>query len=299
MLTVIFTLVFILTHLLGVSSLQHLQRNSLHEWCLNSFASLPNSPLNRAFICGEDLQDFQITTDFKVLGLIHILVVSGGHLVAILSLLRFFSSGKHFRILFPFVLTYSWMAGFQPPVVRATIQIVLCRLNKNLNSNLFATELCLLSGILCLSLESMWTSSLSLQLSWLASLILAFANDFEEDSCDLTRSSLIYLIMPPLLLSLGIPVPFSIAANLIIAPLMSFVLLPLGLFALVYHPATVLSDQTWSLVLAGLRVLSHDLLPPTPAHLSISPSVTWGYLLTINCAASIWKRYQMKKPIAC
>ena len=153
----------------------------LHEWCLQkvqtegprtSETQLIHSQkepienqltiLYSAFICGERLPEGEIKKTFIALGIIHLMVISGAHLI---FLERIWNLLPVFRfkniILALFLLIYSMSAGLNPPILRALFSLLLTRMNKELKLFWSPYVRVHISGLLCLLCQSAWFHSLS------------------------------------------------------------------------------------------------------------------------------------------
>ena len=181
--------------------------------------------LYSAIVCGERLPEGELKKAFIALGIIHLMVISGAHLIflekawGLLPSFRFKNS-----LLVLFLLTYSLSAGLKPPVLRALFSLLLARLNKEFKLFWSPYFRVCLSGLLCLLFQGAWFHSLSLQLSWIASMGMSNPYFSRIKSCALT-----FLLILPVVSSWSQVHPFSIIINWLIAPLAGSVLLPLSL----------------------------------------------------------------------
>ncbi|PIS10504.1 MAG: hypothetical protein COT73_09080, partial [Bdellovibrio sp. CG10_big_fil_rev_8_21_14_0_10_47_8] len=93
------------------------------------------SQISSSFVCGVSLRDPFASSVFVGSGLIHLIVVSGGHLQLISSIMTMGLSEsvmKHPRtrwLLGSLLLIYTLISGFQAPVVRAFVTWGLRELN--------------------------------------------------------------------------------------------------------------------------------------------------------------------------
>ena len=115
------------------------------------------------------------------------MIISGAHLIFLektwnlLPSFRF----KNFLLGF-FLLIYSMSAGLSPPVLRALFSLLLARINKALKLFWSPYVRVQISGLLCLFCQSSWFHSLSLQLSWVASIGMSNHQLSRLHSCMLT-----------------------------------------------------------------------------------------------------------------
>lgn len=201
-------------------------------------------------------------------GLVHLFVVSGSHFIVLQWILNKIRAPRMMQF---FVLWfYNAVTGFSPPGTRACMGLSLGFLFKvREEQKLFAVAL------ICLALEPGWATSYSFWLSWLASLILFVTPEFKVD---LLRNFIFYGIW--LLLGFSIS-PWAIPLNLMIGPMISWILFPLAFLSyipgmeILFHACTGIlqkilewfSDETSSLIfpvmltqLAGLVLLTHFVL---------------------------------------
>lgn len=195
-------------------------------------------------------------------------VVSGSHFVVLQWLLEKFKIPRTLQF---FILwLYNALTGFSPPGTRACMTLSLGFLFKvTSEQKLFAV------ACLCLALQPTWATSYSFWLSWMASLILIMTPQFK---IDLLRNFIFYAIW----LGLGFTISiWSVPLNLIVGPLISWVLFPLAFLSyipgvkLLFHFACITLDKiikffaiethagifpAFILQLAGLVLLTHFIL---------------------------------------
>lgn len=225
----------------------------LHAECLQNISAGNEvlMPIYSALICGERLPEGMLKKTFISLGVIHLMVISGAHLIFIEKAWKFL---PHFRFkntsFVFFLLLYAFSAGLSPPILRALFSFVLTRINKKWKLFWSPYTRVHISGLLCLLCEQTWIHSLSLQLSWVASLGMANPRLSRWKSCILT-----YLLILPLVSSWSNAHPFSIVVNWLIAPLASCVLLPLSLLTLPFPFLRLFTDIVWQWFLQLLNFL--------------------------------------------
>jgi competence protein ComEC len=230
-----------------------------------------------SLVCGEKVtDDFHIKT-LQRTGLIHVFVVSGGHLVVISELLGILNWPTFLR--FFALLFFTFMTGFQPPCLRSLIQFFLA--GKFL---LKSDQKVFLSGIILLGAFPALVSSLSLQLSWVAALALSFCEGFLAKSTKpkklILGSVFVYFATFPLLQSLSGPHPLSILWNILFAPAMSLFLFPLSALAFVsFHALSFvefLMPWLWK-VLAMAEEVSNGVTLFT-----WNPVLSWIWILALH-----------------
>jgi len=220
----------------------------LHDWCLQRVASGEKSPwdvIYSAIVCGKRLPEGELKKTFQFLGIIHLMVISGAHLIFLekmWNLLPNFRFKNAFLSLF--LLMYSMSAGMRPPVLRALFSLLLRRLNTNLKLFWSPYWRVQLSGLLCLFCHTTWFNSLSLQLSWLASMGMANYKLSRLKSCALT-----FILILPIVSQWGGLHPLSIVINWVITPFFSCLLLPLSLLIIPFPFLRPLTDWLWAKII--------------------------------------------------
>lgn len=228
----------------------------------------------KALVCGLSIQDSELKNVLKNSGLIHIFVISGAQLILIDRVLKFIKLGFFFRIWICFL--FCLMSGFQPPIFRGFVQKIISEANKNFKWDWPPETTTLLSGLSVLILIPEWSKSLSLSLSWIASLSqsLPFKKDYQK-----VLAAYILMMFPLWGLSNIHPITFMM--NLIVAPFIGFILFPLAVFLILFPFFSFLFD----ILIKILRLLEY--LIPSP--LIIIPSgpilpqlTTWLYLFFLH-----------------
>src|SRR5690606_3892981 len=79
-----------------------------------------------SLVCGEKVTDNEKRKWLRHTGLIHIFVVSGGHLIVLCEVFAFFR--LHFMVQLLLLGLFSLATGFQAPCLRALFQLVLGRI---------------------------------------------------------------------------------------------------------------------------------------------------------------------------
>lgn len=170
----------------------------------------------------------------QVSGLIHLFVVSGSHFIVLQWLLQKLRLPKSLQF---FILWfYNAVTGFSPPGTRACMALSVGFLFK------VRTEQKLLAvAFLCLALQPTWITSYSFWLSWLASLILIVTPQFK---IDVLRNFIFYAIW----LGLGFTISiWSVPLNLIVGPLISWVLFPLAFLSYIPGVSILFHYACWVL----------------------------------------------------
>ena len=208
-----------------------------HEKCLSSVpTSSSHGSTLASLVCGEKITDETLKENLSRTSLIHIFVVSGSHLLLLDQLLSIFKIPLFVRFLL--LGFYSLLVGWQAPVVRAFTTLALRAGLKNSFLSFPPDLVVLLGGLLGLVIFPAWWSSLSYQMSWCAGLALSFTAILRLRRSwkqAVTAQLGIFVLMSAPLWGLGSLHPLSIVYNLILAPVVSYALLPLSLASLI-HP---------------------------------------------------------------
>lgn len=205
---------------------------------------LPDSSARFAqasLLCGENVTKTSFKKALLHTSLIHLFVVSGSHLIFLEQILCLLRLPLWIRILV--WLFYSLMCGWQPPLVRALISILVRCAEKTRGAYWPADLQTLWAGLTTLLLFPPWMQSRSLLMSWNASLALNARGLLPEMNSPrrlFWLGLLIYFLMLPLLWGFGNLHPLSILFNLCLAPLVSFWLLPLAFLSVFFPPLQAL-----------------------------------------------------------
>ena len=260
----------------------------VHTECLSRFTNSEQQSLHSAVICGAALPPGETYEAFRKTGLIHLIVVSGSHLLwlefVLRKLLDRFSGSS---VLIAIALTiFTFAARLDPPILRAAFSLAFAAADKkwalgwtNLHRTLFA-------GILCLALYPEWFGSMSLLLSWAAALVLAT----QPAKANIWRTqAMIYIVLLLFLIPLTPPHPITIAFNVLLAPVIAIVLLPLSALVCLIPPSAALVDPALEVVIRGMQLIARYV--PEFSHPSqILLAVLWLYLFTLQI---LWLRKQI------
>jgi ComEC/Rec2-related protein len=221
----------------------------IHEACLLSNPTNHEfKPLWSALICAENLQSENLfKSQLQNLGLIHLFVVSGSHFLVLQWLLEKIKCPSWTQnILLWF---YNAITGFSAPGTRACLGLTT---KKMFQAPPEQKQLAI--SFLCLSLEPSWISSASFWLSWLASLILFVT---PESLFQIPRQIIFYSTWILLGFELDL---LSIPANLLIGPLISWILFPAAVMAY-FGPAKIIFEEVAPLIQAILAKLCSESWP--------------------------------------
>ncbi|MEK2688240.1 ComEC/Rec2 family competence protein [Bdellovibrio sp. GT3] len=192
-----------------------------------------------SIVCGEQLQDQNLKQNLQKTSLIHIFVISGSHLLLLDEL--FATLRVPFFVRFLLLSLYSLVVGWQPPAVRALSALGLRGSFKKFKWPFPADTMTLIAGCFTLILFPEWWNSTSFLMSWCAALALSSVSLLKiKNSLHrlvFTQVCIFVFMMVPLwgLSSLH---PLSLLYNLLLGPLVSYLLLPLGFLTMAF-PITV------------------------------------------------------------
>lgn len=158
---------------LPLTSYIHFFLLPIQSFCNSLFTDSTQPLLHSAFFCGESLHYGYIKRLFQQVGLYHILVISGFHLTQTQNFLKFLfpSLMKNYLFSSAFLIFYSLLSGWNPPVVRALFEHLFKFSKKNELNRILS------SWLLCLIFFPNWILSFSLNLSLIARLsIFLFSN---------------------------------------------------------------------------------------------------------------------------
>ena len=250
----------------------------------------------RSLLCGESLPQGSFYESLKLLGLVHLMVVSGAHLIfferILYRILFFISPSFSFlkkSLMFSLLILYAFCCLLKPPVVRALLSLSLSGLNHRFRWGLPGHQMTLLNGALCLALFPHWWTSYSLILSWGASLSLSLAKGFR-------REFFCFFLLYPLLLPIAPQNPVVLLSNWFFAPLFSCIMFPLSLFVSFVPYFRFFGDAIWSGVERGFFFFSLA-LPPLSEGVRIPLFYLWCYIGCLHFVIYFLKIYTKRKSL--
>ena len=270
--------------------------SALHDWCLQAVQTAQGedalTPIYSALLCGERLTEGNLKQTFVALGIIHLMVISGAHLIFLekaWSLLPSFRFKDFFITLF--LLIYSMSAGLNPPVVRALFSLLTARLSRKLKLFWGPYWRIQISGLLCLIFQSGWFHSLSLQLSWTASLGMSNHRISRLNSCVLT-----FILILPIVSQWGGLHPLSIILNWLITPLASCILLPLSMLIIPFPFIRPVTDFLWQCFLRAVGTL-RPFMENKGIELawSFNSFEIWIYICAVSVLLQLYLVYSLRR----
>lgn len=235
-----------------------------------------------AVVCGRSPAQ---NPDYRILqasGLLHLIVVSGSHLVFIEQILSIIF--QNFRWSFGlkiFVLAaFALFTGFQPPVVRALCSNLIDKFQTSNKLFWSPPAITYIAGLVVLMFAPKWWSSISLQLSWVAALALQTVSA-STSYFRLKQQLAVFVLMFPLLMQFAPPHPISIVFNVVAGPIIGAILFPVSALTLISADWFWFVDDLWNLFFRALHITVPDLPMQTPMKLG-SPIWIWLYIFALN-----------------
>ncbi len=252
----------------------------LHQACVDRVWSSGGQwpEVYAALICGESLSQGSLKQTFVSVGVIHLMVISGAHLIFLEKAWSVLPRFPFKNVLLALLLiVYALSAGLRPPVLRALFSLLLVYVIRRFKWFLSPYFRVQISGLMCLLCQSRWYDSLSLQLSWLASMGMCRRDIPRLQSCLIT-----YLLLLPVVSQWGGSHPLSVIVNWLIAPLASCLLLPLSALSLVFPFFRLSTDFLWTVFISLLNNLRPFMENQDMVWLPrLSSFSTWVYICVV------------------
>lgn len=190
-----------------------------------------------AMVFGENVLEDNIKDSYSILGISHILAISGLHIVMMYNILSFilFKLFKYYKsnIQLTIIIIFVILIGAPASCMRALLFLLLGNLNKKGQNKYTKLDILSISCIFMLIINPYQLFSLGFILSFLASFVLIFSNELITN-----KNKLIYLYKQYLLIFI-FTLPFIININnqisiisLLLSPLLSvvigYILLPIS-----------------------------------------------------------------------
>lgn len=227
---------------------------TLHGLCLDQTQGFSeHAEAAAALVCGHQIESLDLQSVFASSGLIHLLVVSGSHLLVMSKGLDFLRTQKSVKllILFLFVLVCEMNA----PITRSLIAILIAELVKSKKWSWSPSFKQWITSFLCLTINPLWIFSLSFQMSWMASLSLEIASIYHMDKKILQnflRTFLIYFSFIFIFGFLGFPSLWAPLFGLAFSPLLELILFPLAFLGCLIQPLSIVFDALFSFVIDAI-----------------------------------------------
>lgn len=236
-----------------------------------------------ATICGINPPNTELMWDFRNTGLFHLIVVSGAHLSFLASLIilipistrptRFGNLKK--MVLIGSLLLYAFASGLNPPIVRAVAGYFFFAVQKRYHWGWSKYSVVIGSGLFCLTVFPAWWSSLSFLMSWLASLAIILPGKNWQ------KATYCYALLLLPMSQFQWNHPLTIGFNLILAPVLGFIVLPFSLLPFFIPPLVFLSDGVWWTVTSLVHFSSQAVSSASPPF-SVAKWLIWVAVFALH-----------------
>lgn len=198
-----------------------------------------------AFILGKtELISDEVLTSYRENGISHLFALSGLHVSIFSSILLFILKKLRFKeilnyvLIFIFLLLFSFITGFSPSILRATLLFFLLGINKVFYLNIRTLDILYLVFIILVIINPFIIYNLSFILSFTAAFFLIFSSDLLKGKnyfVSLFKVSLLsyFASLPLSIYYFGYTNLLGTILNLVFVPLVSFVAFPLTLLTFI------------------------------------------------------------------
>ena len=200
----------------------------------------------QTFILGnKDYLESTTLNNFKSNGVSHLFAISGMHLSFfalflgyLLTLLKVQKRKQNILIIIVLIF-YSFMANFTPSITRALIFFILITLNRELKLKITSLNLLFLTFVIMIGINPFYIYDLGFRYSFITTFTIIYIAKHLESKSKLVQtfniSLICFLASVPVTLSNFYEINFfSIIANIILTPLISFIIYPLSLLSLFF-----------------------------------------------------------------
>ncbi|HVK62634.1 MAG TPA: ComEC/Rec2 family competence protein [Bdellovibrionales bacterium] len=240
----------------------------LHQQCLSSCPQSRHFEMYAAIVCGSSLESDFTRDAFARTGLIHLLVVSGSHLVFLEDLLRLILPVRRFprsssAAIGLVLIGFALVTRLQPPVLRACFAWLAGVVSETFILNWSRLVVLSVSGASTLFFCRTRGEVLSLGLSWAASMALHLVSIHRRTGSvslwlktHITAYSLLWIPLA----TITVAHPVSILCNLLLGPIIGLVLFPVSVTAIIVPIVSTISDVLWDITLFVVNATA-ELLP--------------------------------------
>lgn len=235
---------------LKIDSIKILNENSnpfikLKNRVIKHVNSYKDSSYLYAFILGKtELISDEVLTSYRENGISHLFALSGLHVSIFSSILLFILKKLRFKeilnyvLIFIFLLLFSFITGFSPSILRATLLFFLLGINKVFYLNIRTLDILYLVFIILVIINPFIIYNLSFILSFTAAFFLIFSSDLLKGKnyfVSLFKVSLLsyFASLPLSICYFGYTNLLGTILNLVFVPLVSFVVFPLTLLTFI------------------------------------------------------------------
>lgn len=269
-----------------------------HQNCLERLpvASL-SLPELQALVCGEGFSNPAASQIYVATGLIHLFVVSGAHLILLETILKKFPVFKNRSsraLILILLFIYVLACEMNPPITRSFISLLFSGFFFRNRLNWPASFKIFLVGLITLMLNPEWASSASLQLSWIAGLVVSLNVYYFSKHTFLFKQTLYFILLWPLLIFLCVPSHLVILMNLIFAPVLEFILFPLGLLTWLLPFLHPLFDHVIQILNSVLKLLEFQSAAQTSLNLNALSSMGWFVIFGLHFCLHLFEMNHRK-----
>lgn len=235
---------------LKIDSIKILNENSnpfikLKNRVIKHVNSYKDSTYLYAFILGKtELISDEVLTSYRENGISHLFALSGLHVSIFSSILLFILKKLRFKeilnyvLIFIFLLLFSFITGFSPSILRATLLFFLLGINKVFYLNIRTLDILYLVFIILVIINPFIIYNLSFILSFTAAFFLIFSSDLLKGKnyfVSLFKVSLLsyFASLPLSIYYFGYTNLLGTILNLVFVPLVSFMVFPLTLLTFI------------------------------------------------------------------
>lgn len=245
---------------------------SLQSLCLEQWRAGDWAAIGGALVCGQDLGDGELKSLFLKLGLYHLLVVSGAHLIFLAELFQ--AWGRRWMPAFVvggILLGFAMMTGLGAPLVRSGFEILLRRTGPDLARK----ERLFLSLLGALSFYPPWIHSLSLALSFAAGLALSLSTRPGRQALWMIALTL------PLVIGFGTTNPLGLLMGFLLSSAFESFLFPISLIVIWSSHLQLWTEP----ILQGFLHILRDIASLAPEawklNFRLPASTLWLYMAAI------------------
>lgn len=250
---------------LKIDSIKILNENSnpfikLKNRVIKHVNSYKDSTYLYAFILGKtELISDEVLTSYRENGISHLFALSGLHVSIFSSILLFILKKLRFKeilnyvLIFIFLLLFSFITGFSPSILRATLLFFLLSINKVFYLNIRTLDILYLVFIILVIINPFIIYNLSFILSFTAAFFLIFSSDLLKGKnyfVSLFKVSLLsyFASLPLSIYYFGYTNLLGSILNLVFVPLVSFVVFPLTLITFIISKFYLILNITTNLL---------------------------------------------------
>lgn len=272
----------------------------LQSLCTSRVPGGPYAKIYEGLICGARLPPSDFKSHLLNTGLFHLIVASGAHLAFVESLLRL-ALRKRFEFVIPCMLfSYALVTGLCPPFVRALLYWAFRILSQKFQLAWTPLQSLTLAGFAALVVCNRPSELLSLAFSWIAGVAVQIFSEKKKEptfSDALLFQVSIYALMIPPTLALATPHPLSIVWNLVLGPLLTFLLFPAALLVLILPNKLSWVADTGVSISAWLVKQASYVTPESLTKTPFSPVWIWLYLFSLVIAAHFFEHLQRRRAV--